>query len=104
MDAPCELNAKILQRGQALAQSRKSGRVNDRKKTANDGNRFATLNAVIDLHMRLLSNAEFKCWMLLFRDTKRDGIASASHARTSVCANTRVHVLKCPITPLVRVI
>jgi hypothetical protein len=39
------------------------------------GNRFAVLNAFVDVTMQTLTRAEITVWMLLFRDTKQDGLA-----------------------------
>jgi DNA-binding MarR family transcriptional regulator len=40
--------------------------------------RFETLNAFVDSGMHNLSRAELAVWMILFRDTKRNGTAGAS--------------------------
>jgi hypothetical protein len=40
--------------------------------------RFETLNAFVDTGMAELSRAELAVWFILFRDTKRDGVARAS--------------------------
>jgi hypothetical protein len=40
--------------------------------------RFETLNGFVDSRMADLSRAELAVWLILFRDTKRDGTARAS--------------------------
>jgi hypothetical protein len=40
--------------------------------------RFETLNAFVDSGMADLSRAELAVWLILFRDTKRDGTGRAS--------------------------
>jgi hypothetical protein len=40
--------------------------------------RFETFNAFVDSGMADLSRAELAVWLILFRDTKRDGTARAS--------------------------
>jgi DNA-binding MarR family transcriptional regulator len=40
--------------------------------------RFETLNAFVDSGMSDLSRAELAVWLILYRDTKRDGTARAS--------------------------
>jgi hypothetical protein len=40
--------------------------------------RFQILNAFVDSGMADLSRAELAVWLILFRDTKRDGTARAS--------------------------
>ena len=42
--------------------------------------RFAVLNAFIDATLRQLSRAEAAVWLILFRDTKADGLARTSQA------------------------
>ncbi len=40
--------------------------------------RFETLNAFVDIDMADLSRGETVVWLILYRDTKRDGTARAS--------------------------
>src|SRR5271166_6141430 len=40
--------------------------------------RFETINAFVDFGMADLSRAELAVWLILFRDTKRDGTARTS--------------------------
>ena len=40
--------------------------------------RFEMLNAFVDIGMSDLSRAELAVWLILYRDTKRDGTARAS--------------------------
>jgi DNA-binding transcriptional ArsR family regulator len=46
----------------------------------NAAGRFAVLNAFIDATLRTLSRAEAAVWLILYRDTKRDGLARTSQA------------------------
>ena len=45
---------------------------------ARSGERFRTLNAFVDFTMADLKPSERAVWFVLFRDTKRDGIARTS--------------------------
>ena len=45
---------------------------------ARSGERFRTLNAFVDFTMADLKPSERAVWLVLFRDTKRDGIARTS--------------------------
>jgi DNA-binding MarR family transcriptional regulator len=40
--------------------------------------RFETLNAFLDIGMADLSRAELAVWLILYRDTQRNGVARAS--------------------------
>ncbi|MBX7071959.1 MAG: helix-turn-helix domain-containing protein [Pirellulales bacterium] len=42
--------------------------------------RFQTLNHFVDFTMSKLSRAEVAVWMILFRDTKKDGTARVAQA------------------------
>lgn len=50
------------------------------KKGRRRGERFATLNAFIDFTLASLTRAETKVWMILFRDTKANGLARTGQA------------------------
>lgn len=39
------------------------------------GSRFVVLNTFIDITMKELNRAEISIWLLLYRDTKQDGLA-----------------------------
>ena len=45
---------------------------------ARSGERFRTLNAFVDFTLAGLKPSERAVWLVLFRDTKRDGIARTS--------------------------
>lgn len=47
----------------------------NRRKT---GDRFAVLNAFVDFSIRNLSRSQCLVWLVLYRDTKPDGVARAS--------------------------
>jgi len=49
-------------------------------KTTATRNRFAALNAFADFTVRTLDRAAMAVWLLLWRDTKADGLAKTSQA------------------------
>jgi hypothetical protein len=64
--------------------------------------RWATFNAFMDTCCPLLSHVESKIWLLLFRDTKPDGLARTSSrnlAQRAGCSlravSLAMHLLKC---------
>jgi hypothetical protein len=60
----------------------------DRSKAKRSAGRFATLNFFLDVTLRTLSRSEAAIWLLLFRDTKPNGLArtgQADLARRSGC-------------------
>jgi hypothetical protein len=66
------------------------------------GDRFATLNAFVDFTMQGLSRAESLVWLILFRDTKPDGIAQTSQADLARRAGVDVRTVKRAVTRLSR--
>jgi winged helix-turn-helix DNA-binding protein len=50
------------------------------KRTKQTADRFAALNAFADFTLRDLDRAEVAVWLLLWRDTKADGLAKTSQA------------------------
>lgn len=50
----------------------------DNGKTRQTVDRFKVLNAFVDCTLCELSRAESAVWLILYRDTKPDGIATAS--------------------------
>jgi hypothetical protein len=59
----------------------------DRRKTAK---RFGVLNGFVDFTIRVLSRAEALVWLVLWRDTKSDGIARTS--QSDIARRTGVNV------------
>jgi DNA-binding MarR family transcriptional regulator len=57
-----------------------TGTTTARRKTSRRQSRlrFETLNAFVDTGMADLSRAELAVWLILFRDTQRNGVARAS--------------------------
>lgn len=57
--------------------------------------RFQELNAFVDATMRGLSGTAVKVWLALFRDTKRNGLASSSdNSLAERCGVTTRHIRK----------
>ena len=68
---------------EAAERSNTEGRAKG-KPARHKAGRFAALNAFIDATLRSLSRAEAAVWLILYRDTKRDGLARiASRLGTS---------------------
>jgi hypothetical protein len=63
-----------------------------RKGKAQSG-RFATLNAFVDVSMRGLGGSAVMVWLILFRDTKPDGLARTSHADLARRAGVTVRTI-----------
>ncbi len=59
-----------------------------RKVPTTSGNRFSVFNAFVDVTMAGLSRAEMAVWLLLYRDTKRDGLARTAQADLARRAGT----------------
>jgi hypothetical protein len=56
--------------------------------------RFAVINRFVDYAMANLSRAEVCVWLVLWRDTKPDGLVRASQADLSRRAGTNVRTVK----------
>jgi hypothetical protein len=54
------------------------------KSKASSG-RFQVLNTFCDESARLVSNAAVACWMILFRETKPDGLATVAYSQIAEC-------------------
>lgn len=54
------------------------------------GNRFAVMNAFVDVSLRHLKPAEVRVWLVLFRDAKRDGLSRTG--QTDIARRTGVSV------------
>lgn len=63
--------------------------------------RWATFNAFADASLRRLSRAEAAVWLLLFRDTKRDGLARTGQADLARRAGCSVGTIKRAVRRLV---
>ena len=71
---PMEATANTAVRRPAGRKAKGKSRSRDRR------SRFATLNAFLDFTVRDLTRAEAVVWLVLFRDTKPDGVARTSQA------------------------
>ena len=58
------------------------------------GDRFAVLNTFADFTLSALTRAEIAVWLLLWRDTKRDGTAKTSQADLARRAGVSVGTAK----------
>ncbi|MGA7698333.1 MAG: winged helix-turn-helix transcriptional regulator [Thermoguttaceae bacterium] len=66
------------------------------------GDRFAVLNTFADFTMAGLARAEIVVWLLLWRDTKPDGLARTSQADLARRAGIDVSTAKRAVARLVR--
>jgi len=62
----------------ALAAAKPAKPAKSKRRTRSE--RFAVLNAFVDMGMADLTGAESKVWLILFRDTKAEGTARAGQA------------------------
>lgn len=62
--------------------------------------RFRTINTFADFTMRGLSRAEQAVWILLWRDTKGDGLAKASQANLAERAGIRERTARAAVKSL----
>ncbi len=70
-----------------------------RRKT---GDRFAVLNAFVDFTAAQLKRSETVVWLVLFRDTKADGVAQTSQADLARRAGVNVGTVKRAVAGLRR--
>jgi DNA-binding transcriptional ArsR family regulator len=47
--------------------------------------RFGVLNGFVDRGAKLVDTTAQACWLVLFRETQRDGLATVSHSRIAQC-------------------
>lgn len=73
-----------------------------RQRRRQAGNRFATLNAFADATLRDLDRAEIAVWLLLFRDTKPEGLARTSQADLARRAGVTTRTVERSIRKLAR--
>jgi hypothetical protein len=66
------------------------------------GERFATLNAFVDVTAGTLNRAELLAWLILYRDTKADGLARTSQADLARRAGVNVRTAKRAVLTLCR--
>jgi hypothetical protein len=66
------------------------------------GNRFAVLNAFVDMTMKGLSRSEITVWVLLFRDTKPDGLARTAQTDLARRAGTTTRSIERAVSLLER--
>lgn len=55
------------------------------------GDRFTVLNAFADYGARLVNPTAQACWWIIYRETKPDGLARASHGRIAGCIGVSRH-------------
>ncbi len=72
------------------ASSKAKGKPN-RRRTAN---RFAVLNAFLDMTAGALTRAELLTWLILYRDTKPDGTTRTAQADIARRANTDARTIR----------
>lgn len=66
------------------------------------GDRFAVLNAFVDFTAGTLTRAEVLVWLILYRDTKRDGTARTSQADLARRAGVNLATVKRAVVGLRR--
>lgn len=66
------------------------------------GDRFGVLNAFVDFSLRELTRAETAVWLLLWRDTKGDGLAKTSQADIGRRAGLHIATVKRTVAKLCR--
>jgi len=66
----------------------------DKRNKRTGGNRFNVLNLFLDCTAGNLPRSEMLVWMLLYRDTKPDGIARTSQADLARRANADLSTIK----------
>lgn len=64
--------------------------------------RFAVLNNFCDMTMRKLTRAEIVIWMLLFRDTKREGVARTAQTDLARRAGVKTRTVERAVSSLER--
>ncbi len=64
------------------------------------GDRFAVLNAFVDFTLSTLTRAEIAVWLLLWRDTKPDGLARTSQADLARRAGVNAKTVKRAVAAL----
>jgi hypothetical protein len=72
------------------------------KSKAKAGSRFAVINNFIDVTMKGLSRAEVAVWLLLFRDTKREGLARTAQTDLARRAGTTTRTVERAVKALER--
>ena len=80
-------------------QSKKAKEKPNRRRT---GDRFRVLNSFADFTLRELSRAEIAVWLLLWRDTKPDGLACTSQADLARRAGVALKTAKRAVKQLAR--
>lgn len=72
------------------------------KKRRTRSERFADLNAFVDMGMKDLTGAETKVWLILFRDTKRTGSARTSQSDIARRAGLKPRMVRYALSSLER--
>lgn len=73
-----------------------------RHKAKRAAGRFAALNAFLDVTLRELPRAQIAVWLLLFRDTKADGLARTGQADLARRAGCNAGTVKRALAGLAR--
>jgi hypothetical protein len=71
-----------------------------RPKRRTRSERFATLNAFVDVGMAKLTGAEAKVWLILYRDTKGNGLARTGQADIARRAGLKPRMVRYALTSL----
>jgi hypothetical protein len=83
--------------GAKYRQQRKPGKAKGKPNRRRAGSRFRVLNAFIDFTMGGLRRSDIAVWLVLYRDTKSDGIARTGQAdmarRAGISRRTVVRVI-----------
>ena len=63
--------------------------------------RWSNLNGFVDVTLQELTGAEVKVWLILFRDTKRDGTVRTGQADIAMRAGLSVRMVKKALRKLI---
>ena len=63
--------------------------------------RWSNLNGFVDVTLRELTGAEVKVWLILFRDTKRDGTVRTGQSDIATRAGLSVRMVKKALRKLI---
>jgi hypothetical protein len=86
-----------------LPRADRNGRRRDRPKGKyGSGGRFAVINAFADAMLATLGRAELAVWLLLWRDTKPNGLARTSQADLARRAGVNPRTVRRALAALVR--
>lgn len=86
--------------GEKIRQATTDAARRTKPKSRTRSERFATLNAFVDMGMVDLTGTEAKVWLVLFRDTKGDGTARTAQADIARRAGLSVRGVKLALRKL----